>query len=482
MITVNKRYGLIIKDKQPIYFNTIEERRDYIKKNHDHTVYTTFTSSEKEKSYKNMNVEIKQQIILQAIETQRQVNNEIKIVFSKDGIHFKAVSEEHAEMMISFISKKTCKDYQLKNNEELEIGIDAAKLKDFLKIGKKNDIFTFDIDSDRFCLIIKLGYLTRTIGLIDPNYIDNMKIPNLKLKNHIIVNTKMFYDNLKKILYEPIKKDSCKKKPKQLYQNAYLTIQPECIVLENIDGYNENKDKKKREHTTVKNDVLTIISSNNATTAFNTKVFKHLQIIKKNWEQITLETDYFHPIKITGDNNLVKFQYWRVPFIPNNIDHKKFEETQKQTIIKEDIKKPDFEITTKNVEKNKLEPMVKIKTVEPLIALKKKSDKTDIYADRLSICKPKGLPYDKHQWTCDMEKIKNKLGKSLGKQDNKTLLKAGSHEGFVFFIVNLKDKTTVDNIALEVIIEKLLPNRFVLIAWYQYKSEKLIVQTVEKVN
>lgn len=480
MITDKKKYGLIIKDKQPIYFDTLEERQDYIKKNKDHTVYTTFTSSEKEKSYKNMNIKIKQHIILQAVEIQRQINHEIKIVFSKDGIHFKTISEDHAELLVSFISKKACNVYQLKNNEELEIGIDATKFRDFLKLGKKDDIFTFDIDLDRFCLIVKLGYLTRTIGLINLEYIDNMKVPNLKLKNHIIINTKMFYDNLKKVLYEPIEKSSGKKKPKQKYQGAYLTIKPEYIVLENIDGFNEDRDKKNREHLIVKKDFLTIISSNNSTTAFNDKVFKHLQIFKKNWEQITIETDYFHPIKITGDNGLVQFDYWRVPVIPDNIDRKRFEETQKQTIITEEIKKPDFEITTtKNEEKNKLEPVVKIKPVEPLIALKKK---TDIYADRLSICKPKGLPYDKHQWTSDMEKIKDELGKSLEKQDNKTLLKAINYDGFVFFIVNLNEKTVVDNIALEVMIGKLLPNRFVLIAWYQYNLEKLIVQTVEKAS
>ena len=290
----------------------------------------------------------------------------------------------------------------------------------------------------------------------------------------------MFYDNLKKVLYEPIKKDSGKKKSKQIYQSAYLTIQPGCIVLENIDGFNEDMDKKNREHIIVKKDFLTIISSNNATTAFNTKVFKHLQIFKKNWEQITIETDYFHPIKITGNNRLVQFEYWQAPVIPDNIDYKRFEETQKQTIITEEIKKTDFETTT-NEEKNKLEPVIKTKTNEPLIALKKKSEKKDIYSDRLSICKPKGLPYDKHQWTSDMEKIKNKMGKSLEKQNKKTMSKAGSYEGFVFFIVNLKDKTTVDNITIEVTIERLLPNRYVLIAWYQYKSEKLIIQTVEKV-
>lgn len=447
-----------------------------------------------------MNAKIKQQIMLQAVKIQKHVNDEIKIEFQSDGIHFKSVDPSHTELLLSFIPKHSIDEYSLGNT--IEIGIDIDKLRDFLKLGKKEDIFTFDYDLDSHRLIVKLGYLTRTMGLIDIEHIEDSKIPPLKLGDRVLVNTKMFYDSLKNVLYELVEEYGIestivtydktgetedidieviiKKRFKQVYDSAYLTIQQDRIVLENLSSFDEDKDRKNRDSIIADTGILTVISGNNIETAFSDEILKHLSNYKKYWEQITIETDYYHPIKISGDNGKVQFEYWRAPCISDDIDRKRFEETQKETVVKEEVK------TKKKAAAQvgkKIEPKIE-KPIEPLIAVQKKLDKrkqeTDIYADRESICKPKQLEYEKHQWTYAMEEIKDVLERHFSHKRQGFFTEITCNKGFVFFAADPRTDKEVSDKQGENIIENMLPEGFVLIAWYRYRPEKWIAQTVKK--
>lgn len=424
-----------------------------------------------------MNVKIRQNIVLQAVEIQRRVNDDIIIGFLEDGIHFKSVSMDHVEMLVSFISTKVCDGYRLGNTGELEIGIDVTKLRDFLKLGKKDDIFVFDYDPDNCRLIVKLGYLTCAMGLISVECIENVKVPRLELKNRVLVNTKMFYDTLKNVLYEPIKDDTGKEKFKQFYNGAFLTILQNRIILENLCSFDEDRDRKNRGCIIADTNILTVVYGNSATTAFSDEVFKHLQIFKKNWEHVTVETDYFHPIRISGDNGFVQFEYWRAPAMPDEIDRTEFDKVQKEAMGKKEVKTgpevKDLKAKAEVVEKVEPKPEIK-ETVKPVVK---------------PICKPKRQLYNKYQWSQDMEIVKDKIEKHRFNRgtERDQVKKTVEYQGFVFFINVPKFETELSYVKIKnkdaaKIIQKVLPEKYVLIAWYKWSNNGWVAQAVKKVS
>ncbi len=181
------------------------------------------------------------------------------------------------------------------------------------------------------------------------------------------------------------------------------------------------------------------------------------------------------------DNQCVIHGIVKYPVDKNDpvvIEFKKLEKEFEKT-KPEEIEEPKWDQALKEYEKETEKP------VEPLIAVKEKTEKEiektiDIYADRLSICKPKGVPYNKNKWTNDMEKINDKLHKQSEKDSKKALLKAANLDGFVFFIVHSEKSVNVDNNIVENIITELLPKNYVLIAWFRIKFEKWVAQTVKK--
>ncbi len=465
-----------------------------------------------------MNIKIKQNILLKAVDIHRHLVKEIKIEFSENGICIFSVDPANYEMVITNIPKTACEEYDV--DSKLEIGIDLQKIKEYLRLFKKDDVLAFDYDADVNRLLGKEGNLTRGMGLLDMAGWSSEKPPKVDLKNKVSVNTKIFYDSLKGIISN------------KNYEHTYISTTRDSLILENQD---DDEDHDKENRSVIMQDTEALIvdyfnaADNNYTIFRSDILIKQINEYKKCFDNITIETSPNTPIRITANNNNLQVEYWIAPLIRDD-DH------ERQVILEDQEEEPDTEKELKP--RTEIEKTVEPETIEPLEAIKeivkptefdkvepvdatvngieyasdevndpeayadiderqeeyieKNKDKPepeieevepviDVYSDRLSIRKPKGLKYEKHQWTPDMEKIKDKLEKSLKKRSKKALSKVTEMKGFVFFVVNSTDVKVDDN-TRENVIENLLPDGFVLIAWYRYRPEKWIAQTVKKVE
>ena len=450
-----------------------------------------------------MNIKIKQNILLKAVDIHRHLVKEIKIEFSENGIRIFSVDPANYEMVITNIPKTACEEYDV--DSKLEIGIDLQKIKEYLRLFKKDDVLAFDYDADVNRLLGKEGNLTRGMGLLDMAGWPDPKIPKVDLKNKVSIDTKIFYDSLKGIMSN------------KNYEHTYISTTRDSLILENQD---EDEDHNKENRSVIMQDMgaLTVdycnAADNNYTIFRSDILIKQVNEYKKCFDHVIIETSPREPIRITANNDNLQVEYWLAPLIRDN-DHERqviLEDQEKEEItpkpeikepleaIKEIVKPTEFdkvehvdatvngieyasdevndpeayadidERQEEYIETHKDKPEPETEEIKPVI---------DIYSDRLSIRKPKGLAYEKHQWTADMEKIKKMLEKTLKKESEKALSKVTEVKGFVFFVVNSTD-VKVDDRTGENVIENLLGADFVLIAWYRYRPKKWIAQTVKK--
>ncbi len=448
-----------------------------------------------------MHMKIKQKILLQAVDIHRHLVKEIKIEFSENGMRIFSVDPAHCELVITTIPKTACEEYNVEG--KLEIGIDMQKIKDYLRLYKKDDVLTFDYDPDVNRLLGKEGNLTRGMGLLDLAGWSDPEIPKVDLKNKVSINTKIFHASLKGIISS------------KNYEQTYISTTRDSLILENQDD-DEDHDKENRSVIMRDTGALTVdycnAADNNYTIFRSDILIKQVNEYKKCFDQVTIETGPREPIRITANNDSLQVEYWLAPLIRDN-DHERQviledqeEEAKPEPEISEEVKTDmeeqiQYEVNEEDFDKfsedRHLDPPEQkdnwddVKTDIENEQIVKDIDKKEtsgevkpvitIYSDRLSIRKPKGLEYEKHQWTIDMEKIKDKLEKTLKKESKKALSKVTEVKGFVFFVVNSTD-VKADNNTRENIIENLLGAGFVLIAWYRYRPEKWIAQTVKKVE
>ena len=433
-----------------------------------------------------MIIKLKQRILLQAMDIHRYLVKELKIEFLEKCIRINSVDPAHYEMVVTTIPMIACEEYNVK--DKLEIGIDLKKLRDFLRLFKKDVVLTFEYDYDTNRLLSKQGNLTRGLGLIDLAGWDSEKIPKVELKNRISVDTRIFHNSLEGVMSN------------KNYEQTSITVEKDAIILENFD---EDEDSNKQRRSVIMQDTgslkIDYCNPGDYTLFRSDLLIKQIREYKKHFDNIAIETSPNNPIRITGSYNSLQVEYWIASIIVDDGDieidqetevEKDKKELKPEPEVKEPVKpeiyvseeqkegiehaiaKEMLENETQQLEEDRQETEVE-KSTEPVI---------DIYSDRLSIRKPKGLSYEKHQWTVDMEKIKDMLDKSLNKKNKKALSKITELQGFVFFLVSPINKIKIDDSASEDIIERLLPEGFVLIAWYRYRTDKWIAQTVEKVT
>jgi hypothetical protein len=581
-------------------------------------------------------MKIKQYILKKFVDIIYKINKtEIKLEIKKEGIHTILADPAYTELLKIRIPFTACDEYDLRKTGEMDLGIDPEKLRDFLRLYKKDDMVTAYYDAETNRLMLKVGNLVRGMGLIDTDGMPDPKIPEIDFKNKFTINSKIFYDSLKKV-----------SKPKKYQDYTKITVLKNGV---NLEEFEEDPDEKTDISTIfldINIDDVTIqyVNADPNTIFCNDPVLKQLMEYSKSIDYLTVETNgYDNPIHITGSCNFLEVEYWRAQMEPNEeyCKHKTLiePETEPKIETEPEIKEPliaelhygateiflykdtwfydgdighndknDIEHNAKILKeiyekyKDQIEKLVGVKKdydknyvyllsaankkiedisyelkvwiivkindyykdsyrfnrwvnfsdllevktevetekrfcpecgrelidnhcpvhlevipvdendpivkqykeieelerkkesdidrpTEPLIAIKEnektesknETEKYDIYSNRLSIRKPKGLPYDKFQWTSDMEKYKDKIYKKSEQKSKKALLKVIDKQGFVFFIVHSNtnnvnsDKNTCENI-----INELLPRNFVLIAWYQINFENWIAQTVKK--
>jgi hypothetical protein len=395
-----------------------------------------------------MFIRIRQQVIKQAVDIIRHLTSEVKMQVLKDGLHFIVSDPADYELLVVEIPDFACDEYDLKDSGEINLGVDLDKLRVFLRIFKKDTIFTIVYDQDADRLIIKQGNLTRTMGLITIEGKPDSEIPDIELKNKAVVNSKIFYHNLKGVI---INKN---------HSEIYLTILENCIVFENHD---ENNDKCVK--AVMDQDVDVYYHDDTPCVFRGISLLKQVNEYKKFSDKMIIETSSNAPMRITIGGNDLHVEYRVTPTIMDDIkpviDQKVESEIKKQKIGTE-----NFEV---------------LKTVSEI--------KGTVKSVVIPICKPKHRPYNKFQWSQDMETVKNKLEKQrFNKQTEKDLVKKTvEYHGFVFFINAPKSDTElsygrIKNLDASEIIQRVLPERYVLIAWYKWNNNGWVAQTVKKVS
>ena len=121
--------------------------------------------------------------------------DEAKFKFDDDGMYGRMVDPAHVGMIDFKVKKEAFDEY--KCEEEVEIGVDLEKLKSILKIASTADIVELNYEKEEARLNVKIGNLTRKIGLLDTSEMPDTKIPSLNLPAEIVVSTMELYQAIR---------------------------------------------------------------------------------------------------------------------------------------------------------------------------------------------------------------------------------------------------------------------------------------------
>lgn len=312
-----------------------------------------------------MHMKIEGKKLAYILDVHKHLVKEIKMKFEKDGVHIISVDPSHTNMITTILNSGACQEYDISTGE-LEIGIDLQKLRNFLKLGKPSDIFTFDYDTESFKLVVKLGNIVRTMGLLDTAGWPDPKPITLSMKNKVIVDTKTFYNSFKGVMPE--------KKRRYSVDATYLTISENAVILENQDD-DENKGEKK---SVIERDFLQdAIAPVSITNIYDTEMLsKQIAEYKKFLGQIVIGlVEKNQPLCIIGKSEDVELEYWLAPRVHGD------DEISRQHIIedKEIIPEPELKEVLKEPELPEKLPLEEPVLVEkPRVTAKKQRSKPPI--------------------------------------------------------------------------------------------------------
>ena len=268
------------------------------------------------------------------------------------------------------------------------------------------------------------------------------KIPKLDLKNKAIVDSKLFYTNLKDIMVDK-------------HSEIYITIHDNKILLENHE-----RDENKKVKSIIDKDLNVYYYDGIPVVFKGDNVLKQVKEFKKFSEKIMIEASGSTPVKITCSSNDLHIEFWYATRMLEEINDMKIQ---------------------------KMEEQKKIVDAEPEI--KNLNIKTEVKEIVRPICKTKRRPYNKYQWSQDMEILKKQIEEhTFNKEtENDSIRKIVEYQGFVFFInipINETELsyTRIKNQDAAMIIQKVLPEKYILIAWYRWNTNGWIAQSVKKVS
>ena len=137
---------------------------------------------------------IRADILKKMIDIVSPLVNEVKIKVTPAGMSLRAVDPAHVAMVDLSISASAFEEYKA---DETEIGIDLDKLASIMKLASSGDTVEMELDDVSNRLIIRIGNLTRKIGLIDTTGMTEPKVPNLNLPAKITVKASELLQGVK---------------------------------------------------------------------------------------------------------------------------------------------------------------------------------------------------------------------------------------------------------------------------------------------
>jgi len=287
------------------------------------------------------------------LDIHKHLVQELKIVFKKDGVYIISFDPAHIAIATTVLKNTACEEYNINETGELTIGIDLLKIRGFLKIGKPSDIFIFDYDSENHRLVVRLGNLVRTMGLLDIEGMPDLKPLELSWANKTVLGAKVLYTGIKAIMPE--------NKRNRFMLRGYMTVTNENLIFENYSD-DEKENKTKSAVLTKDQEIIYNLYRIPTSIVFNVAdIEEQVREYKRFFDEVTIETNgNSDPIKISASNNDMTVEYHHVVIIEND------EETQK-TEEKEPL--PDLE-TVPAAEDHIIVPQeipVPMDPIEPLI-------------------------------------------------------------------------------------------------------------------
>lgn len=118
---------------------------------------------------------------------------EAKFEFTEKGLNVKCVDSAHVAMLVINLNKEAFAEYDF--DEEMSVGIDLDKIKDFLKLAAAEDIVSMKLEDRKITFSVRT--LTRSMTTIDPSNITSPKIPSLGLPAKTTVSSSQFAEGLR---------------------------------------------------------------------------------------------------------------------------------------------------------------------------------------------------------------------------------------------------------------------------------------------
>lgn len=281
-----------------------------------------------------MHMKIKQKKLIDIIGVIRPITDEIKLVFKTDGIHISKTDPASNQLIMITIKKEICDEY---STEDLEIGIDLNKLYNFVKIFKKDDMFSFEYDPDSNRLIARAGNLTRTFGLTDTAWLPDPEKIKCVFNKKIEINTDLLLTTIKGLLPD-----------RKYLEPVHFWATEEGLNLLYIEEDEDNA------AVILKDQLISFYSEDNQHSRYDCSyLLSELKMLKKLFTELKLEFNYNMPIFVSNENSEIKIEYWLAP----RINH-------------EDIASVKEEVVEPEVEKQEVKTEPEIKEVipfEPLI-------------------------------------------------------------------------------------------------------------------
>lgn len=238
------------------------------------------------------------------------LTQELKIVFKKDGMYITSVDPTHVALVKTVLFDWACDEYNIFATGELEIGLDFDKIRDFLKLGKPKDVFTFDYDPESKRLVARLGNLVRTMGLLDSTEMPDPGKITWTWSNKTVVDAKVLHSNLKAV--------SPEKKGRFSLNRAYMIVKNEGILFENYSDDNENRSKSALLRKDIELTLHSFVTSVEA--IFNVLTFeRQVREYKRQFGDLTIETNTStDPIKVSASNNEMTVEYYHAVTVKND--------------------------------------------------------------------------------------------------------------------------------------------------------------------
>lgn len=127
---------------------------------------------------------IKYSVLSELLNRILAIREETKVTITESGFSIATVCPANVSIISTEFSSESFESYSC---ESTEIGLDVAKLSDFLSIAKKDDIVSLELPKDASKLTIEFAGLSYDIALLGLDTVMSPKVPELALDARALV-------------------------------------------------------------------------------------------------------------------------------------------------------------------------------------------------------------------------------------------------------------------------------------------------------